>query len=75
MASPAGGAVWRVPMESPYGESLWRVPLEDILWARLQAALERRVLLDVLLVLVQRGGPNQPELPARQLRLEQVAWI
>ena len=40
---------------------------------RLEAALERRVLLDVLAVLVERGRADRVQLAARQHRLEQVA--
>ncbi len=42
---------------------------------RLEAALERAVLLDVLAVLVERGGADAVELPPGQQRLEQVARV
>ena len=42
---------------------------------RLEAALERGVLLDVLAVLVERGGADAVELAAREHRLEQVAGV
>ena len=42
---------------------------------RLEAALERRVLLDVLAVLVERGGADHAQLAARQHRLEHVAGV
>ena len=38
----------------------------------LEAALERRVLLDVLAVLIQRRRADGAQLPARELRLEHV---
>ena len=40
---------------------------------RLEAALERRVLLDVRAVLVQRRRPDRTQLAAREHRLQQVA--
>ena len=40
---------------------------------RLEAPLERRVLLDVLAVLVEGGGADAVQLAARQHRLEQIA--
>src|SRR5918997_1558493 len=42
---------------------------------RLEAALKGRVLLDVLAVLVERGGPHDLELAARQRRLEHVRGV
>ena len=42
---------------------------------RLEAPLERGVLLDVLAVLVQRGGADAVQLAARQRRLEHVARV
>ena len=42
---------------------------------RLEAAGERGVLLDVLLVLVERGGADAMQLAARQRRLEQVRGV
>ena len=42
---------------------------------RLEAALERGVLLDVLAVLVERGGADRAQLPAREHRLEQVGGV
>jgi hypothetical protein len=42
---------------------------------RLEPPLERRVLLDVLAVLVERGGADAAELAARQGRLEQVGGV
>ena len=42
---------------------------------RLEAAGERRVLLDVLAVLVERGGADAVQFAARQRRLEQVGGI
>ena len=42
---------------------------------RLEAALQRRVLLDVLAVLVQRGRADGVQLAARQHRLEHVAGV
>ena len=42
---------------------------------RLEAALERRVLLDVLAVLVERGRADRAELAAREHRLEHVAGV
>ena len=42
---------------------------------RLEAPLQRRVLLDVLAVLVERGGADAVQLAARQRRLEHVARV
>ena len=42
---------------------------------RLEAALERGVLLDVLLVLVERGGADRAQLAAGEHRLEQVGRV
>ena len=42
---------------------------------RLEAALQRGVLLDVLAVLVERGGADAVQFAARQHRLEQVAGV
>ena len=42
---------------------------------RLEAALERRVLLDVLAVLVERGGADRPQLAAGEHRLQHVAGV
>ena len=42
---------------------------------RLEPAGERRVLLDVLLVFVERGGADAVQLAARERRLEQVRGI
>ena len=42
---------------------------------RLEAALERGVLLDVLAVLVERGGADAVQLAARQHGLQQVAGV
>ena len=42
---------------------------------RLEAPLERRVLLDVLLVLVERGGADGAQLAAGEHRLEQVGRV
>ncbi len=42
---------------------------------RLEAPLERRVLLDVLLVLVERGRADRAQLAARQHRLQQVGRV
>ena len=42
---------------------------------RLEPALERGVLLDVLAVLVQRGGADDAQLAARERRLEHVARV
>ena len=42
---------------------------------RLEAALERAVLLDVLAVLVERGGADALQLAARQRRLEHVRGV
>ena len=42
---------------------------------RLEAALERRVLLDVLAVLVERGGADAAQLAARERRLEHVGGV
>ena len=42
---------------------------------RLEAALERGVLLDVLAVLVERGGADGAQLAAREHRLEQVGGV
>ena len=42
---------------------------------RLEAPLERRVLLDVLLVFVQRRRADQVELAAGQRRLEDVGDV
>ena len=42
---------------------------------RLEAALQGGVLLDVLAVLVQRGGADGAQLAARQGRLEQVGGV
>ena len=41
----------------------------------LEASFERRVLLDMLAVLVRRGGANRPQLPASERRLEQVPGV
>ena len=41
----------------------------------LEAALQRGVLLDVLAVLVERGGADHPQLAAGQHRLEHVAGV
>eukprot|EP01136_Pigoraptor_vietnamica_P037821 Opistho-1_new@106316 len=41
----------------------------------LEAALERRVLLDVLAVLVERGGADAVQLAARQRGLQHVAGV
>ena len=42
---------------------------------RLEAPRQRRVLLDVLLVFVERGGADAVQLAARQRRLEQVGGV
>jgi hypothetical protein len=42
---------------------------------RLEAALQRLVLLDVLAVLVQGGGADAAQIPAGQRRLEQVGRV
>ena len=42
---------------------------------RLEAPLERRVLLDVLAVLVERGGADRAQLAAREHRLQQVRGV
>ncbi len=42
---------------------------------RLEAPGQRRVLLDVLAILVERGGAHAMQLAARQRRLEQVGGI
>ena len=42
---------------------------------RLEAPRQRRVLLDVLAVLVERGGADAVQLAARQRRLQQVGGI
>ena len=42
---------------------------------RLEAALERGVLLDVLAVLVERRGADHAQLAAREHRLEHVAGV
>ena len=42
---------------------------------RLEAALERGVLLDVLLVLVERGRADRAQLAAGEHRLEQVGGV
>ena len=42
---------------------------------RREPALERRILLDGLAVLVERGRADQPQLAAREHRLEHVAGI
>ena len=41
----------------------------------LEAPLQRRVLFDVLAVLVQRGGAHQPQLAAGQRRLQHVPRV
>jgi hypothetical protein len=41
----------------------------------LEAPLERLVLLEVLAVLVEGGGPDRPQLTARQGGLEHVAGV
>ena len=41
----------------------------------LESALERRVLLDVLAVLVERGGADHAQLAAREHRLDHVAGV
>ena len=42
---------------------------------RLEAPLQRRILLDVLAVFVERGRADAVQLAARQRRLEQVARV
>ena len=42
---------------------------------RLEAPRERRVLLDVLAVLVERGGADAMQLAARERRLEHVGGV
>ena len=42
---------------------------------RLEAARERRVLLDMLAVFVERGGADAMQFAARQRRLQQVGGI
>ena len=42
---------------------------------RREASLQRRVLLDVLAVLIQRGGADALQLAARQRRLQHVAGV
>ena len=42
---------------------------------RLEAPLQRRVLLDVLAVLVERGGAHAAQFAAREHRLEEVGRI
>ena len=42
---------------------------------RLEAALQGRVLLDVLAVFVERGGADAVQLAARQHGLQQVARV
>ena len=42
---------------------------------RLEAALQRRILLDVLAVLVQRRRAHHAQFPAREHRLEQVGCV
>ena len=42
---------------------------------RLEAAFERRVLLDVLAIFVERGGADGAQLAARQRRLEHVGGV
>src|SRR6202011_929664 len=42
---------------------------------RLEAALERRVLLDVLAVLVERGGADALDFTTRQRRLENIGCV
>ena len=42
---------------------------------RLEAPRERRVLLDVLAVLVERGGADAVQLAARQRRLQHVGGV
>ena len=42
---------------------------------RLEAALERGVLLDVLAILVERRGADRVQLAAGEHRLEQVARV
>ena len=42
---------------------------------RLEAALERGVLLDVLAELVERGGADALQLAARERRLEDVGGV
>src|SRR5688572_12583641 len=42
---------------------------------RLEAAFERRIFLDVLLVFVERGGADGVQLPARQHRLQHVRRV
>ena len=42
---------------------------------RLEAALERRVLLDVLAIFVERGRADDAQLAAREHRLEHVAGV
>ena len=42
---------------------------------RLEAALEGRILLDVLAIFVERGGTNHAQFPAGEHRLEHVAGV
>ena len=55
------------------GDGVLDVGLADV--DDLEAALEGRVLLDVLAVLIQRGCADGPQLAARERRLEHVAGI
>ena len=42
---------------------------------RLETPLQGRVLLDVLAVLIERGGADAAQLAARERRLEHVAGV
>ncbi len=55
------------------GDGVFDARLADV--DLLEAALQGGVLLDVLAVLVQRGRPNRPQLPASQHRLQHVSGI
>ena len=55
------------------GDGVGRRRLADV--HLLEAALQRRVLLDVLAVLVERGGADHAQLAAGQHRLDHVAGV
>src|SRR5712691_3605208 len=59
------------PVEDGDGLDQRRLVDED----RLEAALQGRVLLDVLAVLVERGGADALDLTARQRRLENIGGV
>ena len=71
-----GDAVVRLVLVAQAAENLHGVVERRLIdLDRLEAALQGRVLLDVLAVLLQRGGTDGLQLTARQLRLEQRGGV